>query len=132
MKTYNDWIIFTRDEYPKIRDKVKFEKWLSVCLNSSFFECACTLDKPFYEVKTLRHVLAPYVKDGKPRGWFKGSNGEPLRWTGVGNIVCLDGDKAEEALYALLDALSRGIADSRFMTKQDGFIGFAPTKLSLV
>ncbi len=37
-------------------------------------------------IKTLREVVCPYVKDGKPRGWFLDENGKRVRWTGLGNV----------------------------------------------
>lgn len=37
-------------------------------------------------IKVLRDVICPYVKDGKPRGWFINEKGERKRWTGLGNI----------------------------------------------
>lgn len=45
-------------------------------------------------LQTLREVIAPYVKDGRPRGWFlidlPDENGklvkQRVRWTGLGNI----------------------------------------------
>jgi site-specific DNA-methyltransferase (adenine-specific) len=36
-------------------------------------------------LQTLREVIAPYVKDGRPRGWFLDSDGTRKRWTGLGN-----------------------------------------------
>lgn len=39
-------------------------------------------------VEYLREVVVPYVKDGKPRGWFLDQNtGERVRWSGVGNVL---------------------------------------------
>jgi DNA modification methylase len=38
------------------------------------------------EFKLLREVIAPYVKDGRPRGWFTNDQGKHVRWTGLGNI----------------------------------------------
>lgn len=38
------------------------------------------------DVQVLREVVTPYVKDGKPRGWFVGENGMRVRWTGLGNV----------------------------------------------
>lgn len=38
------------------------------------------------EIKMLREVVCPYVKDGKPRGWFLDENGKRVRWTGLGNV----------------------------------------------
>jgi len=37
-------------------------------------------------LKVLREVICPYVKDGKPRGWFVDENGKRVRWTGLGNV----------------------------------------------
>lgn len=38
-------------------------------------------------VEYLREVIAPYVKDGKPRGWaLDQSTGMRVRWTGLGNV----------------------------------------------
>lgn len=37
-------------------------------------------------LKMLREVVTPYVKDGKPRGWFLDDNGKRVRWTGLGNV----------------------------------------------
>ncbi len=37
-------------------------------------------------LKVLREVICPYMKDGKPRGWFIDENGKRVRWTGLGNI----------------------------------------------
>jgi len=37
-------------------------------------------------LKVLREVICPYMKDGKPRGWFMDENGKRVRWTGLGNV----------------------------------------------
>lgn len=38
-------------------------------------------------LKVCREVIAPYVKDGKPRGWvLDQSTGKRIRWTGAGNV----------------------------------------------
>lgn len=37
-------------------------------------------------IKVLREVIAPYVKDGRPRGWFINEQGLRVRWTGLGNV----------------------------------------------
>jgi DNA modification methylase len=38
-------------------------------------------------LKMLREVIAPYVKDGKPRGWFIDESGLRKRFTGLGNVM---------------------------------------------
>lgn len=38
-------------------------------------------------LQMLREVIAPYVKDGKPRGWFLDEFGNRVRWTGLGNVM---------------------------------------------
>lgn len=37
-------------------------------------------------IKVLKDVVVPYMKDGKPRGWFINEKGERKRWTGLGNV----------------------------------------------
>ena len=43
-------------------------------------------DYTWNNLKMLREVIAPYVKDGRPRGWFLDENGKRVRWTGLGNV----------------------------------------------
>lgn len=40
----------------------------------------------FNAQKMLKKHVIPYVKDGKPRGWFTDQNGIKCRWTGMGNV----------------------------------------------
>jgi len=41
----------------------------------------------WHPLKMLREVVTPYVKDGRPRGWFLDENGKRVRWTGLGNVM---------------------------------------------
>ena len=42
----------------------------------------------WHTVEYLRECVVPYVKDGKPRGWFIDQNtGMRVRWSGVGNVL---------------------------------------------
>lgn len=138
MKEINEWVLFDRSEYNEVKNKynISFDKWISARINDNFIEALYIGKNKFANVKILRHVLAPYIKDGKPRGWFYGKNNEPLRWTGISNIFYLKGNNAKDAFIALLLALSENKIDARFMKKIDNekesFIGFAPTKLDLV
>jgi adenine-specific DNA-methyltransferase len=43
-------------------------------------------EKTWHPLKMLREVVTPYVKDGKPRGWFLDEFGNRVRWTGLGNV----------------------------------------------
>lgn len=39
-------------------------------------------------IEYLRECVVPYVKDGKPRGWFLDqTTGMRVRWSGVGNVL---------------------------------------------
>ena len=38
------------------------------------------------EKKMLKKHIAPYYKNGKPRGWFTDEDGIKCRWTGLGNV----------------------------------------------
>ena len=40
----------------------------------------------WHPLKMLREVVTPYMKDGRPRGWFLDENGKRVRWTGLGNV----------------------------------------------
>ena len=41
----------------------------------------------WHSVEYLREVVAPFVKDGKPRGWvLDQATGMRVRWTGAGNV----------------------------------------------
>lgn len=47
-----------------------------------------TKDYTWHPLKMLREVIAPYIKDGKPRGWFiNPENGMRQRFTGLGNVM---------------------------------------------
>jgi DNA modification methylase len=38
-------------------------------------------------IQIMREVIAPYIKDGRPRGWIlDNSTGLRIRWTGAGNV----------------------------------------------
>jgi len=43
-------------------------------------------DFVFNEQKMLKKHVVPYVKDGKPRGWYTDEYGVRCRWTGIGNV----------------------------------------------
>ena len=45
-------------------------------------------DYVWHKLEYLREVVAPYVKDGKPRGWMLDqTTGLRVRWSGVGNAL---------------------------------------------
>lgn len=52
--------------------------------------CISKSEDFYYEnIQYLRDVVVPYVKDGKPRGWFVDQNtGNRVRWAGLGNVLC--------------------------------------------
>lgn len=42
----------------------------------------------WHTIEYLRECVVPYVKDGKPRGWFIDQNtGMRVRWSGIGNVL---------------------------------------------
>lgn len=143
-KDYSDfrgWLQFERKDILKVIEKLgprfTYERWISARINDEFAEFVdCDIEqKQFHQVRVLRSVLAPYVKDGKPRGWFKGKNDEPIRWTGISNIFYLKGENAESAMSSLLYALSPGEPDFMwyFYEAEDEntgekFFGFHPLK----
>ena len=134
----DEWLKFKRAEIEKVIKKyspINFNNCISVRIDDSFYEYLYIgKEKQFHQVRILRHVLAPYVKDGVERGWFKGKNGEPLRWTGISNIFYLKGKDANKALEALLEALSTGKINQKYAieVEENGekFIGFCPEKMN--
>jgi site-specific DNA-methyltransferase (adenine-specific) len=43
-------------------------------------------DYTWNNLNMLREVIVPYVKDGRPRGWFLDNDGMRKRFTGLGNV----------------------------------------------
>lgn len=90
-------VIYNREDYKKVKEVYKNFKFfpdfsLSARWDDNFFDVAIfsKLEKPSYNsVKLLRNVLCPYVKDGEPRGWFRGPDGRPQRYTGISNSLFL-------------------------------------------
>lgn len=38
-------------------------------------------------LKMIREVIAPYMENGRPRGWFIREDGKRVRWTGLGDFM---------------------------------------------
>jgi len=77
---YENWVIWARQ---KGRGSSKHLKSMREDI------IHVTKDKNKYTwnpIKMLREVVCPYIKDGKPRGWFLDENGKRVRWTGLGNV----------------------------------------------
>lgn len=136
------YVLHKREEIFKVFDifkdfKYDFDYSITARINDNFIEASLFYkEKPkFNNIKVLREVKCPYVKEGKPRGWFKGKNDEPVRWTGISNIFYLKGENAESAMSSLLYALSSGEPDLSwyFYEAEDEntgekFFGFHPLK----
>ena len=136
----NYWLKFNRTDIVELSRKIKiqYEKIISVRLGDNFFEYLWMGDSSFYQVKVLRQVFIPYRKEGKNRCWFPGKDGTPLRWTGISNIFYMNNEEGdnEEALEALLDALSSGIINPKYCRdiseNNEKIIGFCPILRSLL
>lgn len=53
-----------------------------------YFACKDGNKVKWNELKVIREVIAPYMLDGRPRGWFVDETGKRVRWTGLGNVHC--------------------------------------------
>lgn len=77
-----NWLTYARQKGRGAKNKLKSqaEEVLHITKGNKY---------AFNTFEYLRECVAPYVKDGKPRGWFVDQNtGERLRWSGVGNVLC--------------------------------------------
>ena len=77
-----NWMTYARQKGRGAKNKLKSqaEEILHITKGSKYY---------FSNIEYLRECVVPYVKDGKPRGWFVDQNtGERLRWSGVGNVLC--------------------------------------------
>ena len=77
-----NWLTYARQKGRGAKNKLKSqaEEILHITKSKRYY---------FNAVEYLRECVVPYVKDGKPRGWFIDQNtGERVRWSGVGNVLC--------------------------------------------
>lgn len=93
----------------------------------------------WHPLKMLREVVTPYVKDGRPRGWFLDEFGKRVRWTGLGNIWTYSAPqwnhKAEKQFHSaqkpvmLLDRLIR-LSSNEENIILDPFMGSGSTGIA--
>ena len=136
-ETFTGWIQFNRTDFRDIVqtfDKSFIDNWISVKIGDKFYEFTYISKTPvkFNTVKILRHVLAPYVQNSEPRGWFKGLDGEPLRYTSISNIFYMKGENDLDSFYALLEALETGKVNTKYLKCYSDYIGYGPKKLKNV
>lgn len=77
-----NWLTYARQKGREASGKLKSqaEEILHISKGKKF---------TWNSIEYLREVVAPYTKDGKPRGWFVDQNdGIRKRWSGVGNVLC--------------------------------------------
>lgn len=76
------WLTYARNKGRGAtkRPKSVAEEILCISKSDNFY---------FSNIDYLREVVTPYVKNGKPRGWFVDQNtGQRVRWSGLGNVLC--------------------------------------------
>ena len=96
----------------------------------------------WYQTEYLREVVAPYVLNGKPRGWFVDSNtGQRVRWTGLGNVLCFSppthNSRFEKPLHStqkpvLLNVMLMMCSTEKGATILDPFMGSGSTAVSSI
>ena len=77
-----NWLTYARQKGRGAKNKLKSqaEEILHITKGNKYY---------FNAIEYLRECVVPYVKDGKPRGWFIDQNtGERVRWSGIGNVLC--------------------------------------------
>jgi len=74
-----NWVIWARQKGRGSSNHLK-------SMREDIFHVTKTDEYIWNNLKMLREVVVPYVKDGKPRGWFLNNEGKRVRWTGLGNV----------------------------------------------
>jgi len=74
-----NWVIWARQKGRGSSKHLKSQR-------EDIFHTTKTVNFVWNNLKMLREVVTPYVKDGKPRGWFINEEGKRVRWTGLGNV----------------------------------------------
>ncbi|MEK7087382.1 MAG: site-specific DNA-methyltransferase [Patescibacteria group bacterium] len=74
-----NWVIWARQKGRGSSKHLKSQR-------EDIFHTTKTDTFAWNNLKMLRDVVTPYVKDGKPRGWFINEEGHRVRWTGLGNV----------------------------------------------
>ena len=88
-------ICYNRDEYGNVKEFFKDfnsfpEHSFTINWDNNFYDVSVFSKNDninYKSVKILRNVKCPYVKDGEPRGWFRGPDGRPMRYTGISNSL---------------------------------------------
>lgn len=76
----NNWSIWARQKGRGSSKRLKSVREDCLFLTKS-------KDFVWNETKLLREVVVPYIKDGRPRGWFIDQvTGKRVRWTGLSNV----------------------------------------------
>lgn len=77
---YRNWVVWARQKGRGASKHLKSQR------EDLFYATKLGGEKTWNNLKMLREVVTPYVKDGKPRGWFLDENGKRVRFTGLGNV----------------------------------------------
>lgn len=77
----DNWLTYARQKGRAAKNKLKSqaEEILHITKSKKYV---------WNPIEYLRECIAPYMVDGKPRGWFVDQNtGMRVRWSGVGNVL---------------------------------------------
>jgi len=77
---YRNWVVWARQKGRGSSKHLKSQR------EDLFYGVKPGAERTWNNLKMLREVVTPYVKDGRPRGWFLDENGKRVRWTGLGNV----------------------------------------------
>ena len=76
-----NWLTYARQKGRGAKNKLKSQA-------EEILHITKTKKYTWNPVEYLRECVVPYVKDGKPRGWFLDqTTGMRVRWSGVGNVL---------------------------------------------
>lgn len=77
-----NWLTYARQKGRESKNRLKSQAEEIIHITKPGYKYV------FNHVEYLREVVAPYIKDGKPRGWFLDQlTGMRVRWSGIGNVL---------------------------------------------
>lgn len=120
-------IFFKREELFQFIGRAKSKGFIidpafitSIEINGEHLECAYIYkkNKTYNQTFLLKNVIAPYMVNGKPKGWFHGLDDKPQRFTGISNSLYFNSKDPNTKMFMFLTMLCQ-YDDGNILTSYD-------------